>query len=136
MVRQSFGQPQDSAQMAQYEEEVRQMVAFLQYSMNVLGDPTYSAKEKDVVINESYGKVFAGSHVQIEDDLDENREVVTNKDVQAYLKDVDFFFRQVVFTFTITDFESDVTADGTRFFYSYNDAQPNRRHGGRRFDQF
>jgi hypothetical protein len=116
MVRQSFAQPQDSAQMAQYEEEMRQMVAFLQYSMNVLGDPTYSAKEKDVVINESYGKVFAGSHVQIEDDLDENREVVTNKDVQAYLKDVDFFFRQVVFTFTITGFESDVTADGTRFF--------------------
>jgi len=103
-------------EISQYEEEVRQMVAFLQYSMNVLGDPSFSAKEKDVVINESYSKIFADDKVQIEDDLDANRDVVTNKDVQAYLKDVDFFFKQVKFDFNILEIDHSKNHNGNLFF--------------------
>ena len=92
------------------------MVSFLEYSMNVLGDPSFSAKEKDVVINESYSKIFANDKVQIEDDLDANRDVVTNKDVQAYLKDVDFFFKQVKFEFNIIDIDHSENHEGKLFF--------------------
>ncbi len=102
--------------ITQYEEEVKQMVSFLQYSMNVLGDPSFSAKEKDVVINESYTKIFASEKVQVEDDLDANRDVVTNKDVQAYLKDVDFFFKQVKFEFNIIDIDHSENHEGKLFF--------------------
>jgi len=103
-------------QIAQYQEEVKQMMSFLEFSMNVLGDPGFTAKEKDVVINESYSKIFQSDKVQIEDDLDPNRDVVTNKDVQAYLKDVDFFFKQVSFEFNILDIEHSENHEGQLFF--------------------
>lgn len=112
----AFAQQEDQERIEAYKEEVRQMVAFLQYSMNVLGNPSYSAKEKDIVINESYNKIFANEEVQIEDDLDENRDVVTNKDVQAYLKDVDFFFKNVEFDFNIIDIDHGTTPEGQLFF--------------------
>jgi hypothetical protein len=116
-----FGRPllaqeQEESNIAAYQEEVRQMVSFLQYSMNVLGDPDYSAKEKDVVINESFSKIFVDDKVQIEDDLVKKRDVVTNKDVQAYLKDVDFFFKQVTFEFNIIDIDHGETPEGNMFF--------------------
>jgi Leucine-rich repeat (LRR) protein len=107
---------EDKEKMAQYQEEVRQMVSFLEYSMNVLGNPAFSAKEKDVVINESYTKIFVDGKVQIEDDLDDNRDVVTNKDVQAYLKDVDFFFKEVKFSFNILDIDHSKNHEGKLFF--------------------
>jgi Leucine-rich repeat (LRR) protein len=112
----AFAQQEDEEKIESYKEEVRQMVAFLQYSMNVLGNPSYSAKEKDIVINESYNKIFANEEVQIEDDLDEDRDVVTNKDVQAYLKDVDFFFKNVEFDFNIIDIDQGTTPEGQLFF--------------------
>ena len=102
--------------LEEYQAEAQQMISFLQYTMNVLGDPLYSAKEKDVVINESYTKIFADDKVQIEDDLDDNRDVVTNKDVQAYLKDVDFFFKQVRFEFNIIDIDHSSNHEGKLFF--------------------
>jgi hypothetical protein len=111
-----FAQEEDDANISEYQEEVRQMVSFLQYSMNVLGDPAYSAKEKDVVINESFSKIFVDDKVQIEDDLVRKRDVVTNKDVQAYLKDVDFFFKQVTFEFNIIDIDHNESPDGKLFF--------------------
>lgn len=114
----SYGQDEvaENEQMKTYEAEVRQMVSFLQFSMNVLGDNTISTKDKDVIINESFAKIFKDAKVQIEDDLDENREVVTNKDVQAYLKDIDFFFKEVKFEFTILDVANDVNQEGQLFF--------------------
>lgn len=115
----SYGQDEEDAEIdhiAAYKSEARQMVSFLQFSMNVLGDNTNSAKEKDIIINESYAKIFKDDKVQIEDDLDEHRDVVTNKDVQAYLKDVDFFFKQVKFEFTILDIADDVNQEGQLFF--------------------
>lgn len=106
----------EKEKLAEYREEVKQMVSFLQFSLNVLGDPTVSAKEKDIIINESYLKVFSDEKVQVEDDLVENRDVVTNKDVQAYLKDVDFFFKNVQFEFNILDIADDFNHEGKLFF--------------------
>lgn len=106
----------EKEQLEAYREEVKQMVSFLQFSLNVLGDPTVSAKEKDIIINESFLKIFIDDKVQIEDDLVENRDVVTNKDVQAYLKDVDFFFKNVKFEFNNLDIADDLNQEGKLFF--------------------
>ncbi len=96
--------------------EVKQMVSYLEYVLNVLGDPEVSAQDKDVIINETYLKIFMDDKVQIEDDLDDSRDVVTNKDVQAYLKDVDFFFKRVKFSFNILDIAPDINHEGKLFF--------------------
>lgn len=98
------------------DEKVRDLVAFLQLLLNTLGSNTSSARDKEVVINESYAKIFRDDKVQVEDDLDENRSVITNKDVVAYLKDVDFFFENVNFEFTIDDIEQGVNANGQVFY--------------------
>lgn len=99
-----------------HEKEVRDMVTFLQYMLNTLGEAGTSARDKDVLITESYVKIFRDAKVQIEDDLDEDRTVITNKDVPAYLKDVDFFFKNVKFEFTIEDIESKGSSED-KFFY-------------------
>jgi hypothetical protein len=88
-----------------HEAEIRNMVNFFQYLLNTLGDEKTAARDKDVLVTQSYGKIFLDSKVQIEDDLDEDRTVITNKDVQAYLKDVDFFFKDVKFDFAIEDIQ-------------------------------
>ena len=77
----------------QYKGEAQSLVYFIEYMFNVLGDPEASTAEKDVIIQESYLKVFRDAKVQIEDDLVPNRKVVTNKDIPAYLKDITFFFK-------------------------------------------
>lgn len=110
---------QPSAQAAaglQNDEKVRDLVAFLQLLLNTLGSNTTSARDKEVVINESYAKIFRDEKVQVEDDLDENRSVITNKDVVAYLKDVDFFFENVNFEFTIDKIEQGVNANDQVFY--------------------
>ena len=99
-----------------HEQKVRDMVAFLEYVLNTLGSSATSARDKDVLITESYTKIFRDSKVQIEDDLVEKRNVITNKDVQAYLKDVDFFYDNLKFEFTIKDIQGKVNASD-RLFY-------------------
>ena len=71
---------------------------------------------KEVLITESYSKIFRDSKVQIEDDLDEARDVITNKDVVAYLKDVDFFFQDVRFEFVIEHIEQGTNGKGETFY--------------------
>ncbi|MBW6460807.1 MAG: leucine-rich repeat domain-containing protein [Bacteroidales bacterium] len=107
---------QDTLQLDNYREQIKRLVGFLEFSLNTLGDPETTTKEKEVIINESYGKAFLHQKVQIEDDLDENREILTYKDVQAYLKDVDFFFRTVEFDFTIQDIQTLTSTDGMLYF--------------------
>ena len=99
-----------------HEQKVRDMVAFLEYVLNTVGSGSTSARDKDVLITESYTKIFRDSKVQIEDDLVEKRNVITNKDVQAYLKDVDFFYDDLKFEFTIKDIQGNVNAND-RLFY-------------------
>lgn len=106
----------EQTEIAEQKEKVKDIVAFLEYVLNTLGSKSTSARDKDVIINQSYTKIFRDSKVQIEDDLDENRDVITNKDVQAYLKDVEFFFKQAKFDFTIEDISHYVDEDGELFF--------------------
>ncbi|HEX7014892.1 MAG TPA: leucine-rich repeat domain-containing protein, partial [Cyclobacteriaceae bacterium] len=101
---------------AEHEQKVRDIVAFLQYVLNTIGSKETSARDKDVLIKESYTKIFRDNKVQIEDDLDENRSVITNKDVQAYLKDVDFFFDDAEFEFTIRSIKGEENANGELFY--------------------
>ncbi len=96
--------------------KVRDIIAFLEYVLNTLGSSTTPSRDKDVLITESYAKIFRDAKVQVEDDLDENRKVITNKDVVAYLKDVDFFFDDVKFEFTIDNIKGSTNANGTHFY--------------------
>lgn len=105
-----------SAPDAQNNEKVKDMVNFLQYVLNTLGSSQTPARDKDILITESYAKIFRDADVQIEDDLDEERHVITNKDVQAYLKDVDFFFKDVHFEFTIDDIQYNTMPNGKVFY--------------------
>ncbi|MGF1635996.1 MAG: leucine-rich repeat domain-containing protein [Cyclobacteriaceae bacterium] len=104
------------ADMDRYREEVKQLVAFLEVSLNALGNSDIDFQDKDVIISQSYLKIFRDSKVQIEDDLIDNRDVVTNKDAQAYLKDVDFFFKNVSFKFLINDIVEQRTDNGNLSF--------------------
>ena len=54
-----------------YSQQSRQMVSYLEGTLNFLGNPDEVASEKDIIINESYAKMFVDEDVQIEDDLDE-----------------------------------------------------------------
>lgn len=100
----------------EYEEQVRQMVNYLQETLNFIGDPTQPASDKDIIFKESYSKIFRDDEVQVEDDLDENRGTSINKDVQAYLKDVDFFFDNVKFNFDIQSIKPQTNDLGETFF--------------------
>ena len=92
------------------------MVTFFGFMLNTLGSSSTSARDKDVLITESYSKIFRDAKVQVEDDLDEERSVITNKDVVAYLKDINFFFKEVKFEFTIEKIEQGVNADNQTFY--------------------
>lgn len=94
-------EPNDTT--TEYNERAEGLVSFLEYMLNTLGNANTTTRDKDVIITQSYAKVFRDSEVQIEDDLLENRQVVTNKDVTAYLKDVEFFFEDVSFDFRIIE---------------------------------
>ncbi|MBU1014328.1 MAG: hypothetical protein KKG99_15115 [Bacteroidetes bacterium] len=99
-----------------YQKEATQLVNYFEYTLNLIGNPSTLAKEKDIIINQSYLKIFKNEFVQIEDDLDEYRTVPTNKNVQAYLKDIDFFFTNAEIIFTIQDVGYFLTEDNQLYF--------------------
>jgi hypothetical protein len=103
-------------EMEEYREQTRMLVKYFEGTLNFLGDPASTIQEKDIIINQSYDKIFVNDLVQIEDDLDENRDVPVNKDVKAYLKDVDFFFRSVTFNFDIQTIEPLIGENGAIYF--------------------
>lgn len=100
----------------EYETQIYQMINYLQETVNFIGDPDNYAQEKDIIFKESYSKIFRDENVQVEDDLDENRGTTINKDVQAYLKDIDFFFHDVEFTFDIQNVVPQINENGETFF--------------------
>ena len=109
--------PQLTAEEIQdYTEQTKQLVKYLEGTLNFLGDPEQVPSEKDIIINESYLKVFESDETQIEDDLDPNREMAMNKDVQAYMKDVVFFFKTVAFTFEVNSVDQLVNEKGQIYF--------------------
>jgi len=97
----SQAQKLSSEEVSTYKKECADLINYLQFTLNSIGDNDLSPKEKDIIISESYAKFFRDPQVQVEDDLVPDREAVTNKDVQAYLKDVDFFFNQALFSYKI-----------------------------------
>ena len=103
-------------EVAKYENEINSMIAYLEETMNFLGDSTTSALEKEIVFTESWSKIFIDDKVQIEDDLDVNRNSPINKDVQAYLKDIDFFFKWANFKLDLQSIANSTRDDGTVFF--------------------
>lgn len=103
-------------EMANYEIEIRKMVNYLQETLNFIGDPSQTAQEKEIIFSQSYAKIFQDDKVQIEDDLDTKRSTTLSKDVQAYLKDIDFFFQYAQFTFNIQSIANLNKPDGSPYF--------------------
>ena len=103
-------------EIARYETEIRTMVNYLEETLNFIGDSTASAQEKSIVFTESWSKIFIDDKVQVEDDLDVNRNTPINKDVQAYLKDIDFFFKWATFQFDVQSIANNTREDGVVFF--------------------
>ncbi len=106
----------DSLQITNYKSQVLELINYLEYNLNLLGSDTVPAKEKDIIINNSYLKLFKDSEVQIEDDLDDKRVIVTNKDAQAYLKDIHFFFKKVKIEFDVSEVTAKLTKDNQLYF--------------------
>ncbi|MCX6243999.1 MAG: hypothetical protein NTU98_04780 [Bacteroidetes bacterium] len=90
-------------QIETFKSQCTSLVKFFESNLNFLADRRNPVKEKEVVINESYLKFMWDSKVQVEDDLDEKRLVPLNKDIPAYLADVDFFFKGAKFEYTVQD---------------------------------
>jgi Leucine-rich repeat (LRR) protein len=108
--------PISKGEQVKHEQKVRDMVAFFEYVLNMLGSKETETSEKDVLVTDSYQKIFRDAKVQVEDDLVEKRNVVTNKNVQAYLKDVDFFFTDVKFELHIASIEASESKNGVLFY--------------------
>ena len=104
------------ADVAKYETEINALINYLEETLNFLGDSTTTALEKEVVFTESWTKIFIDDKVQIEDDLDINRKTPINKDVQAYLKDIDFFFKHSHFKFDVQSIANSTRDNGSIFF--------------------
>ncbi|MCH6200967.1 leucine-rich repeat domain-containing protein [Aquiflexum sp. LQ15W] len=103
-----FGFSQDlggysKADLKDLTQKVEDQVQFLEFFLNTLGSKDTPARDKDVIIRESYKKIFRDGKVQVEDDLLLDRKVITNKDVTAYLKDIEFFFKEASFKFKVRE---------------------------------
>ena len=94
-----------SDEVEQYKQDATRMIAFLQYTLNILGNDSNTTEEKEAVIYSSYLKLYRDKKVLIEDDLDVSRKVPTLKPVQSYLQDIVYFFKRVNFTFDIQSIE-------------------------------
>ncbi len=103
-------------ELSQYKNQSVQLLHYLEDTFNFLGDTTQPVSEKEIIINQSYLKIFRNDKVQIEDDLVANRQIPVNKDVQAYLKDIMFFYKTVHFVFTINNIEQYVNDSGKIYF--------------------
>jgi len=100
----------------EYKQKLEQLIKYLEGTLNFLGDSLSSPREKEIIINQSYLKIFRDDKVVIEDDLDEKRDITIRKEIQGYLKDIDFFFTNARFEFTITDIGSFTNGDNKTWF--------------------
>ncbi len=123
MINLSFAQSEGNKgvqlsdeEKATFEQQARQLVSFMEFAFNTIGSGKTDYKDKHTIIEQSYLKFFKNEKVQIEDDLVEKRDMVTNKDVQAYLKDIDFFFKTVTFKYTIEEITQELNETGDIYF--------------------
>lgn len=112
----SYAQTTDQTVNSDQYDQVRSLVSFYEYMLNNIGSPKTSTRDKDVMIKQSYKKIFLDDQVQVEDDLILDRQVITNKDIASYLKDVDFFFEEIEFKFNQIEIEKTAKSDGSFFF--------------------
>jgi Leucine-rich repeat (LRR) protein len=112
----SYAQKLSKEEVARYETEVRGLLSYLEETLNFIGDSTTTALEKEIVFTDSWNKIFIDDKVQVEDDLDVNRKTPINKDVQAYLKDIDFFFKNASFKFDVQSIANNTRDDGSVYF--------------------
>ena len=105
-----------TAEVESHKSRVRDLVEFLEFALNTIGNSKTLTRDKNIIISQSYLKIFEHPKVQIEDDLNENRDIITRKDIQAYLSDIDFFFKHVEFKFNIEDISHYVNANGDIYF--------------------
>ncbi len=105
-----------SEELEHNKDKIEQLISFLEFTLNTVGSKETPTKEKEIIINQSYLKIFEDAEVQIEDDLDDNRETVTNKNVQAYLKDIDFFFQDASFELMVEDISHFLNDNGQLYF--------------------
>ena len=103
-------------EVKKYEADVNTMISYLEETLNFIGDTATTTQEKSIVFNESWSKIFIHDKVQIEDDLDANRTTPINKDVQAYLKDIDFFFKKAHFKLDVQSISNSTREDGSVYF--------------------
>ena len=103
-------------QVQEYSAKVEDQVRFLEYLLNTVGSDETSPRDKDIIIRESYLKIFRDAKVQVEDDLLLDRKVVTNKDVTAYMKDIEFFYKNVEFKFKIREIKPGQKENGDVYF--------------------
>lgn len=100
----------------EYQKQAEDLIHFLEGTLNAIGSQYTPVVEKQIMINDSYSKMFLDDKVQVEDDLDDKRQIYSYKDVQAYLQDIDFFFKNVKFEFKIESVENFTNSDGDIVF--------------------
>ena len=103
-------------QLTELSTKVEDQIRFLELLLNTVGNSQTSARDKDVIIRESYLKIFQTGKVQVEDDLVFDRKVVTNKDVTAYFRDLEFFYKNIEFKFKIREIKPGQKENGQVFF--------------------
>ncbi|MBI0399072.1 leucine-rich repeat domain-containing protein [Cyclobacterium marinum] len=103
-------------EIKEFSQQAEDQVRFLQYFLNTVGSGETSARDKDVIIRESYRKIFRDENVQIEDDLLLDRQVITNKSIVSYLKDIEFFFKDAAFEFKIKEVKPKLNDNDELFF--------------------
>lgn len=103
-------------QLSELSTKVEDQIRFLEFLLNTVGNSQTSARDKDVIIRESYLKIFQDGKVQVEDDLVFDRKVVTNKDVTAYFRDLEFFYKNIEFKFKIREIKPGQKENGQVFF--------------------
>jgi Leucine-rich repeat (LRR) protein len=99
-----------------FTQQVEDQIKFLEYFLNTLGSTETPARDKDVIIRQSYLKIFRDGKVQVEDDLLLDRKVVTNKDIPSYLKDIEFFYKEASFQFKVREIKPFLRDNGELSF--------------------
>jgi hypothetical protein len=95
----------DKDQLESFRYQCEALVKYYEETLNFLGDSATLPKERQIVINDSYHKIFKDDEVQIEDDLISDRITVFYKDVKAYLRDVNFFYKNVQFKYHVQNID-------------------------------
>ncbi len=101
---------------SKYNPHIGQLVSFLGKLYNTMGSDNATVKEKNVILESSYLKIFKNKEVQIEDDLIEGRSALVIKDVRSYLKDIDIFYPVAKFQLNILEISVVTNIHNQSFF--------------------